>query len=76
MRIVLSSHAQERIVERNIRKDDVIETIKNPGITCPTKHKHRKRVMKSLNGATLDVIIETRGDKIIVVTCAMLKKEA
>ncbi len=63
MKIVLSLHAQERIIERNIKKADVIETIKNPDITCPTRHKHRKRVMKSLNGATLDVIIETNDDK-------------
>jgi len=75
MKIVLSSHAQERIIERNIKKGDVIDTIKDPDITCPTRHKHRKRVMKSLNNATLDVIIEEKDGKIIVVTCAILRKE-
>jgi hypothetical protein len=74
--IILTPHAQDRIAERSIKKNDVIEAIKNPDVTCPTRNKRRKRIMKTLNNKTLDVIIEERDKCILVVTCAMLEKEA
>jgi len=76
VKIVLTPHAQDRIAERGIKKNDVIDTIKNPTTTCPTRHRRRKRVMKNLKNQTIDVIIEERPKCTIVVTCAVLKKEA
>jgi len=73
--IVLSSHAQDRIIERSINRKDIIEAVRNPHIVCPTKHKRRKRLMKNLNNKTIDVIIEEKEKIILVVTCAILNKE-
>jgi len=76
MKIVLSSHAQDRLVERGIKKADVIEAIKNPDIKCPTKNKRLTRIRKELNSKTLNVIIEEKDTCIVVVTCAISEKEA
>jgi hypothetical protein len=73
-KIILCSHAQDRISERIIDKYEIIEVVKNPDITTPTKHKRRKRLMKNLNNKTIDVIIEERDNIILVVTCAVLNK--
>jgi hypothetical protein len=75
-KVILCSHAQDRISERSIEKSEIIDVIKNPDITTPTKHKRRKRLMRTLNNKTIDVIIEERENIILVVTCAVLNKEA
>ena len=74
--VILTSHAQDRLKERSITKNQIIEVIKNPDISCQTQHKRRKRVMKTLNNNTIDVIIEEREKYILVVTCVILQKEA
>jgi hypothetical protein len=74
--IILTSHAQDRLKERSVTKQQIIEVIKYPDITCPTRHRRRKRLIKTLNNKVIDVIIEEREKCIYVVTCAILKKEA
>jgi hypothetical protein len=74
MRIVLSPHAKDRLLERGIKEDQVKEALFNPDVRAPTKHRRRKRAMKTFGNKTVDVIYEERLDKIIVVTCAVLEK--
>jgi hypothetical protein len=75
-KIVLTSHAQDRVDERSISRSEITETIRDPDITSPTRHRRRRRLMKTLNNRTIDVIIEERDKIILVVTCAVLNKEA
>jgi hypothetical protein len=74
MKIVLSPHAKDRLLERGIKEEQIRETLFSPDVRVPTKHRRRKRVMKAFGNRTVDVIYEERFDKIIVVTCAVLEK--
>ena len=73
--IVFSSHALVRMGERHIKKRDIIETVRNPEITFQTRHRRRRRVMKNLQGRTIDVIIEEKEKYILVITCAVLTRK-
>ena len=74
MKIVLSQHAKDRLIERGIKEELIKETLLNPDVRAPTRHRRRRRAMKSFGDKTVDVIFEERADKIIVVTCAVLEK--
>jgi len=74
MRIVLSEHAKERIKERNISLSEIHEVIENPEIKAPTRHRRRKRAMRTIDHRTLDIIYEEKSDYVFVITCAVLDK--
>ena len=76
MRIIYPIHAKERMERRNITKEQVEQSLREPEVKLPTQHKRRRRIMKRFGSKTLDVIYEPRGkDKVILVTAVWLEEE-
>ena len=76
MHIVYPVHIKERMEQRGITKQQIVDTVCHPQITCPTENKRRKRAMRTFGSKTLDVIYVPRGNQqVILVTAVWLKKE-
>ena len=75
MRIVLSSHAQQRAQERQITFKEIKNIIENCDIKTPTRHRRRIRVMKKIGERTITVIYEQKDGYFFVITCAKTQKE-
>jgi hypothetical protein len=71
MKIIFTNHARERIRERKILISDV-----KKGITNPTSHlwsyPPTLKVQKIINGKTLEVVYEQKGQIIIIITAYYL----
>lgn len=69
MHIICSIHAKERMEQRNITREQIIQAIQNPDIRLPTPRKRTRRVMKKFGSNTLGE------NRIVLVTVAWLKEE-
>ncbi|MFA6023426.1 MAG: DUF4258 domain-containing protein [Candidatus Pacearchaeota archaeon] len=66
MEIILSYHAKKRVLERNIRFNDIKETIEIPDYTISKDSK--KEAYKKINNKILKVIYITEDKYIKVIT--------
>ncbi|MFM9962055.1 MAG: DUF4258 domain-containing protein [Planctomycetaceae bacterium] len=68
-RVVLSSHARERMYERGISEQDVLKALKNPTQTGLLTVENRTRVRKNRKSNTpIDVVFTSDGEAITVIT--------
>jgi len=74
-KIIYTQHANKRISERGIAKNLVKTALTNPDVRLPCKGSERKRVMKSIEGKTLDVIYIEKKNKYVIVTVVWLDKK-
>ena len=74
-KIIYTQHANKRISERDISKNLVKAALTNPDVRLPCKDSERKRVMKSIEGKTLDVIYVEKINKYVIVTVVWLDKK-
>jgi DNA-binding Xre family transcriptional regulator len=70
MRIILSYHAKKRMIERDIKLQDIEETIEIPNYTVSKGNK--KEAYKKIKDKTLKVIY-SEGNKYIKVITLMWK---
>ncbi len=73
MEIIFIEHALERMKEREISKELVINAIRNPD-SVDQGYGGRKVAQKCINGKLLRVIYEEHEDKIIVITAYITSK--
>ncbi|OGC86170.1 MAG: hypothetical protein A2V73_07625 [candidate division Zixibacteria bacterium RBG_19FT_COMBO_42_43] len=73
MRIVLTEHARDRLSQRNIRKRDVIQTLKNPDRILKSFGR-RKIAVKSIKEKTLEVVFREEKNILIVITSYWLEE--
>lgn len=71
MKIIFTEHAKERICERRILIKDI-----RKGILLPTSHlwsySPTIKIQKIINGKTLEIIYEQKGQIIIIITAYYL----
>ena len=70
-KIEFFSHALDRLIQRGIKRDDIIEAIRNPTSTGHPTQPGRKRIRKSLvgSGQVIDVVYDEKlPDRIRVIT--------
>ena len=76
MHIICPIHARERMEQRGITREQIVQTINHPDISLPTEHKRRKRAMRRFGPKTLDVIYEPRkNNRVVLVTALWLKND-
>jgi len=73
LRIVLTEHARDRLSQRNIRKRDVIQTLKNPDRILKSFGR-RKIAVKSIKEKTLEVVFREEKNILIVITSYWLEE--
>jgi hypothetical protein len=69
--LILTKHAEERLLARNIKIEQVKRTIYEPQMNLPAWGK-KKRVMREFGEKTLDVIYREKENVIIIVTAVWL----
>lgn len=68
-KLEVSVHAADRMHDREIRLETVLEVLRNPSKKGLKTKPNRKRVRKNIGyGKAIDVIYEEREDRIIVIT--------
>ena len=72
-RVVFIDHALERLRERKISKELVMQALNEPD-SVDTGYPGRKIAQKSLNGKIIRVIHEERDDEILVITAYIISK--
>ena len=70
--IILTKHAEERLVQRNIKLEQVKRAIYEPHIRLPA-WGNKKRVMRDFGNRCLDVIYRETENRIILITAVWLK---
>ena len=73
MNIVFTEHARDRLSQRNIRKRDVIQTLKNPDRILKSFGR-RKIAVKSIKEKTLEVVFREEKNILIVITSYWLEE--
>jgi len=71
MKIIFTDHAKERVKERGIRISDINKAIKSPTAHLWT-YPPAMKIQKIINGKTLEVIYENKGQIIILITAYYL----
>ncbi|MBU2562349.1 MAG: DUF4258 domain-containing protein [Nanoarchaeota archaeon] len=66
MRIILTKHAQKRMIERNIKMKEIIETIDMPNYTITKNGKIES--YRIINYRTLKVVYSKKGKFIKIIT--------
>ena len=70
--LILTKHAEERLLARNIKIEQVKRAVYDPEVILPAWGK-KKRVMREFGEKTLDVIYRERENVIIIVTAVWLQ---
>ncbi len=71
--IVFTSHSEQKLDERNLKRLQVIEVLKNPDKTTKT-HGNRIAAFKKLGKLYLKVIYKHEGKDLIVITQHWVEK--
>ena len=57
IRIILTSHARDRMAERNVTEDDIRSVLENPSMSLPGRPSGTCYIGNGVNGASLQVCI-------------------
>ena len=71
MRIIFTDHAKERIKERHILMKDIQKAIASPTSRLES-YPPTLKIQKIINGKTLEIIYEIKGQIIIIITAYYL----
>ncbi len=74
MEITITGHAIERMEKYNIRKEDLLETVRNPTITLGS-HSNRHIFQRSINGYVIRAICEKVKNTIVIITVYKARKD-
>jgi len=64
----LDEHAVQRMRERGVSEDEVLEVLRNPDVTGLPTQPNRFRYRKTLGGRRVDVVFEHDPTQIVVIT--------
>ena len=72
-KVEFTSHAIDQMRIRNLTKEEVLRTIRDPQVTGLPTQKNRQRFRRLRSGKrALDVVFEEHKDRIIVVTAMIV----
>lgn len=73
MRIIFSKHALTKLTQRNLSREFVIQTLKNPSFILPG-HESRERVFKKFRMNYLEVVFVQENKNMVVITAHWVAK--
>ncbi|MFH1778347.1 MAG: DUF4258 domain-containing protein [Candidatus Omnitrophota bacterium] len=73
MKFIYTNHANLRINQRELRKDQVEKAVSRPDKTL-SSFKGRMIVQKNFENQTIEVVYKTAAEEIIIITAYWLKE--
>ena len=71
IRIVLTNHAKQRLLERGIAEAYILRVVKDPDST-KVSFKRNLKIIKKFRSRTIEVVCTRKGDLFVIITAYYL----